>query len=125
MEYIVVGILFLLVIILGIILNSQSKRIKQLNTTNLEQIKQYYADEYKAAERGFEKDYQALSKSYVQKSTHKYRRDWPAHIAAAPILKNRRCVTPAHGHLPRGAFRQKPASSPLLLPPSSCRRNQD
>lgn len=70
MEYIVVGILFLLVIILGIILNSQSKRIKQLNTTNLEQIKQYYADEYKAAERGFEKDYQALSKSYVQKSDY-------------------------------------------------------
>ena len=70
MEYIVVGILFLLVIILGIILNSQSKRIKQLNTTNLEQIKQYYADEYKAAERGFEKDYQALSKSYIQKSDY-------------------------------------------------------
>lgn len=70
MEYIVVGILFLLVIILGIILNSQSKRIKQLNTTNLEQIKQYYADEYKAAERGFEKDYQTLSKSYIQKSDY-------------------------------------------------------
>ena len=70
MEYIVVGILFLLVIILGIILNKQSKRIKQLNTTNLEQIKQHYADEYKAAERGFEKDYQALSKSYVQKSDY-------------------------------------------------------
>ena len=70
MEYIIVGILFLLVIILGIILNKQSKRIKQLNTTNLEQIKQHYADEYKAAERGFEKDYQALSKSYVQKSDY-------------------------------------------------------
>lgn len=70
MEYIIIGILFLLVIILGIILNSQSKRIKQLNTTNLEQIKQYYADEYKAAERGFKKDYQALSKSYVQKSDY-------------------------------------------------------
>ncbi len=70
MEYIIVGILFLLVIILGIILNSQSKRIKQLNTTNLEQIKQYYANEYKAAERGYEKDYQALSKSYIQKSDY-------------------------------------------------------
>ena len=64
MEYIVVGILFLLVIILGIILNKQSKRIKQLNTTNLEQIKQHYADEYKAAERGFEKEYQLLKQSY-------------------------------------------------------------
>ena len=64
MEYIVVGILFLLVIILGIILNSQSKKIKQLNTTNLEQIKQHYADEYKAAERGFEKEYQLLKQSY-------------------------------------------------------------
>lgn len=70
MEYIIVGILFLLVIILGIILNNQSRRIKQLNTTNLEQIKQYYADEYKAAERGFEKDYQTLSKSYIQKSDY-------------------------------------------------------
>ena len=64
MEYIVVGILFLLVIILGIILNKQSKRIEQLNTTNLEQIKQHYADEYKAAERGFEKEYQLLKQSY-------------------------------------------------------------
>jgi hypothetical protein len=64
MEYIVVGILFLLVIILGIILNKQSKRIEQLNTTNLEQIKQHYADEYKAAERGFEKEYQLLKQNY-------------------------------------------------------------
>lgn len=70
MEYIIVGILFLLVIILGIIIKNQSDKISQLNTTNLEQIKQYYTDEYKAAERGFEKDYQALSKSYVQKSDY-------------------------------------------------------
>ena len=70
MEYIVVGILFLLVIILGIIIKNQSDKINQLNTTNLEQIKQHYTDEYKAAERGFEKDYQALSKSYAQKSDY-------------------------------------------------------
>ena len=70
MEYIVVGILFLLVIILGIIVRNQSDKINQLNTTNLEQIKQYYANEYKAAKRGFEKDYQALSKSYIQKSDY-------------------------------------------------------
>ena len=70
MEHIFVVILFLSVIILVIVLNKQSKQIHDLDFHNIEEINKHYIKEYEAAERGFEKDYQALARSYTQKSDY-------------------------------------------------------
>lgn len=74
MEHLFVVVLFLSVIFLAFIVEKQSKRIREIDSLNLNKIDEYYEQQYKAAERGLREKLQLKEDSLEKEWQHAFQK---------------------------------------------------